>query len=174
MSSYQNHHLLSNLQLWRDRLYNSPRNRFDHYFNDFFDKITSNKKLFSIIQDIKKIHKYELSEIFTILKKPKELFYKKYSKDNLVCLCYYILQYSYERKYTDDLVGWSQNGQNSSTDKIKFGVENFVDPFVNFLFDELDEDNTVLYLFEKYKKRTEWFTRKSLIMNSINNLQNTL
>lgn len=31
-----------------------------------------------------------------------------------------------------------------------------------YLHDRLDKSNAILYLLEKYKKRTEWFTRKQL------------
>lgn len=42
-------------------------------------------------------------------------------------------------------------------------TEVFVDPFVNYLHDRLDEGSNSLALVEKYKRRTEWFHKDDLL-----------
>ena len=41
-------------------------------------------------------------------------------------------------------------------------LEQYISPIINYLHDTLDRSNSIIYLLEKYKKRTEWFTRKNL------------
>jgi len=41
-------------------------------------------------------------------------------------------------------------------------TDNLVRPIVNYLYDRLDKSSSVLFLLEKYKRRTEWFMRDSL------------
>lgn len=41
-------------------------------------------------------------------------------------------------------------------------VENYIAPIVEYLTDKLESSNSVIYLLEKYKKRTEWFTKDNL------------
>lgn len=42
-------------------------------------------------------------------------------------------------------------------------TEVMIDPFVNYLHRQIDEGSNVLYLLEKYKRRTEWFHRDDLL-----------
>lgn len=42
-------------------------------------------------------------------------------------------------------------------------TELMIDPFVNYLHDQIDEGSNVLYLLEKYKRRVEWFHRDELL-----------
>jgi hypothetical protein len=41
--------------------------------------------------------------------------------------------------------------------------KSYVEHFVNYLNDHLEDHNSMLYLLEKYKKRTEWFTKDVLL-----------
>lgn len=54
------------------------------------------------------------------------------------------------------------NGQSMITDYVRAVTEVFVDRFINYLHDRIDEGNNVIYLLEKYKRRTEWFHNKEL------------
>ncbi|WP_417599766.1 hypothetical protein [Owenweeksia hongkongensis] len=42
-------------------------------------------------------------------------------------------------------------------------VDNFIKPLFNYLHDSIDSSGFVLYLLEKYKKRTEWFLKEGLL-----------
>ncbi len=42
-------------------------------------------------------------------------------------------------------------------------TEIMIDPFINYLHDQIDEGSNVLYLLEKYKRRVEWFHRDELL-----------
>jgi hypothetical protein len=41
-------------------------------------------------------------------------------------------------------------------------IEDFISPIIYFLYDKLDESNSTIFLLEKYKRRSEWFTCKDL------------
>ena len=41
-------------------------------------------------------------------------------------------------------------------------TESVVDPFVNFLHDQIDESGNVLYVIERFKLKAEWFGRRAL------------
>ncbi len=55
--------------------------------------------------------------------------------------------------------GWGKG----FTDKLRFFAEHYVDPMITYVHDQLDEENSTLYLLEKYKRRTEWFLAGSLL-----------
>jgi len=42
-------------------------------------------------------------------------------------------------------------------------TEIMIDPFINYLHDQIDEGSNVLYLLEKYKRRVEWFHHDELL-----------
>jgi hypothetical protein len=42
-------------------------------------------------------------------------------------------------------------------------IEQLIAPIVYFLHDRLEKSTSTIYLLEKYKKRTEWFTKLNLI-----------
>jgi hypothetical protein len=42
-----------------------------------------------------------------------------------------------------------------------------VDPLINYLHDRINDGNNVMYIIEKYKKRTEWFD-KAKILDTLN------
>jgi hypothetical protein len=49
------------------------------------------------------------------------------------------------------------------TDMIRTFAENYIDPMVYYIHDQLDGSNSTLYLLEKYKRRTEWFLAGNLL-----------
>jgi hypothetical protein len=54
--------------------------------------------------------------------------------------------------------------QSESDGDIKSDViELYITPMVNYIHDKLDDSNSITYLLEKYKKRTEWFFAKDLL-----------
>lgn len=51
-------------------------------------------------------------------------------------------------------------------------VDNIITPIVYFFHDKLDKSNSIIYLLEKYKMRTEWFTRSELLEKYISATKN--
>ena len=50
-------------------------------------------------------------------------------------------------------------GNDFEESKIRF-LNIYVRPLVEYLMDMIDESNSILYVLEKYKLRTEWFLTK--------------
>ena len=46
--------------------------------------------------------------------------------------------------------------------KLRDLTEAVVDPFVNFLHDQIDDGGNILYLLERFKLKAEWFRREEL------------
>lgn len=63
------------------------------------------------------------------------------------------------------LLMFSSRDFNSTKEHI---VEQVVSPILYFLHDSLDRSSSVIYLLEKYKRRTEWFTFQPLIDQYLN------
>lgn len=161
---YQNHNLRSQLQEFRNRLFKSNFQQVNVNFNFFFDKIHSINKLNSIIKILNV--KYSFTE-----KEIEKIFENYYSKiENLkfeneehhIGLIYGLLSHIRKNGQITNFI-WSIGSGREGNERLQSVFENFVDPFVNYLHDQLDEDNTILYLLEKYKKRTEWFTKNMLL-----------
>lgn len=59
--------------------------------------------------------------------------------------------------------GMLVNNEGNLNAALRDFTEVFVDPFVNYLHDRLDEGSNTLALVEKYKRRTEWFHKDDLL-----------
>ena len=166
---YQNHNLRSNLQEWKNRLFKANYEHANDSFNFFFEKILAEKKLKSIIEILNKKYAYSSEQIsqwienFRTTRKNNVLYE---SEEHRIYLYYNLLKYlRTNSSITKFSKSFAARLSDNSNDLLRNFLENFVDPFVNYLHDHLDDDNTVLYLLEKYKKRTEWFTKKILLEN---------
>ena len=67
-------------------------------------------------------------------------------------------------KYSDNTLGWGQYFSDASNydEILRDLTETVVDPFVNFLHDQIDDAGNVLFLIERFKLKVEWFRRKEL------------
>jgi len=167
---YYNHLLRTNLKEWRNRLYKSDSSDFKDEFIFFFQKINQESCLVSIIEDV--ISEYPLTD------KELDVWFQQYYYDrttyqnNKHKLSYIIhcCQYYYSIKkvpaYPHIFKGQKENEINHSF------LDRMITPIVDYLHDCLDEVNTLLYLLEKYKLRTEWFLKDTLI-EKYNNTSNT-
>ena len=48
-------------------------------------------------------------------------------------------------------------------------TENAVDPLINFLHDRIEEAGNVLFVMERFKRKTEWFSRRDLFQQYVEN-----
>lgn len=157
---YYNHQLRANLQEWKTRLYKTEFVDIDTEFKFFIKKILNEPILISIINDINQ--EYFIDE--NALNKYKEqLSYSQPSyKDERERFSYYwgLCNNLYLKAdhYADYDVFYAKN----YTDGIRYFLERIVTPILNYLHESLDNISYILYILEKYKLRTEWFTKDSL------------
>lgn len=78
-------------------------------------------------------------------------------------VCYELLLTCVEGKKVDPLSYAHEVSTERGFDaSLRDFTEIFVDPFLNYLHDRIDEGGSVLYILEKYKHKVEWFQRGML------------
>jgi len=156
---YYNHLLRSNLQEWRNQLYKSDFNDFSDNFIFFIDKVLKESCLKSILIEIKGNYPLTNKELENWM---EQLYYNKIIYENQKHKISYLIHtvfYFYDKGVAPtyyDFLGSSGPECNQSF------LDRMITPIVNHLHEALDEVNTTLYIIEKYKLRTEWFTNKRL------------
>jgi hypothetical protein len=163
---YYTHNLRANLQEWRNRLYRSTTQNYNNNHNFFMSKLETVPLLKSMIQEAIAVHPLEAA---TLKKFSIDLQYgrKSFTFENeydAASSCYQLINYlTSERKLDpDDIYQNYGYGRTFDEQRTAF-IENFIDPIVTFLHDQIDDANYTLHLLEKYKSRVEWFTRGSLV-----------
>ena len=79
-------------------------------------------------------------------------------------VCYGILKRCASDNNGEEWVRWTRAFSSETNFDAKFRdlTEAVVDPFVNFLHDQIDDGGNILYLLERFKLKTEWFRREEL------------
>lgn len=157
--NYANHNLRTSLQEWKNRLYKAPHNQFGHQLRYFFDNINSNLQIKGILEEITKEHNYT-DEVFNQLVRGAEKTFK--SDSDQAAFTYQFLTFFINKYETYDIHNYTFFSLGDSKDTTNSIIENYISPIIYFLHDILDKSNSTIYLLEKYKKRTEWFTKKEL------------
>lgn len=86
------------------------------------------------------------------------------TEEGRAAVCYGILKKCVDESCRDTTVDWGFEFASGSTfnEALRSFTESVVDPFVNFLHDQIDEGGNVLYQIERFKLMAEWFRRKEL------------
>ena len=79
-------------------------------------------------------------------------------------VCYGILKRCASDNNGEEWVRWTRAFSSETNVDAKFRdlTEAVVDPFVNFLHDQIDDGGNILYLLERFKLKAEWFRREEL------------
>ena len=79
-------------------------------------------------------------------------------------VCYGILKRCASDNNGEEGVRWTRAFSSETNFDAKFRdfTEAVVDPFVNFLHDQIDDGGNILYLLERFKLKAEWFRREEL------------
>lgn len=161
--NYSSHNLRTDLQEWKNRLYRAPSNQFGHQIKYLFNRIEGNIQLAALINDAKL--KYPLAQDY--LDKngeqiPNESNIVFESPQHQASFCFQFLCWFFA-KYKDyelhNYLMFNCGNFDETKDTI---IEDFISPIIYFLHDKLDESNSTIFLLEKYKRRSEWFTCKDL------------
>ncbi|MGF6848295.1 hypothetical protein QFZ51_003530 [Chitinophaga sp. W3I9] len=161
---YTGHSLRSNLQEWRNRLYRSDIFSIENNYRFFWEKVAA----ITAIQGILQQARGEIGIDPDRIEKIKEMGFQNSQaltfesmKQAAVYLYHLHTEHLIKQPGRTVVVNYG-SGRDFSSQLRSFG-ENFVEPILNYLHDQLDEDNSVLYLLEKYKRRTEWFLGAGLL-----------
>lgn len=163
--NYANYNLRTDLQEWKSRLYKASHQQFGQQLKYLFNNIDSSAHLFAIISEAKHNFSYtdeELKERGNQRRGAGNSFFE--SDTEQASFSYQLLKYLFKSLESYNLHSYTIPaiyGRDFEAIKDNI-VDDFVSPILNYLHDRLDKTNATIFLLEKYKKRTEWFTRHKL------------
>ena len=161
--NYSNHNLRTDLQEWKHRLYKTPHSQLGYQLKFFFNNLESSKQLQGLLNEA--ILQNPLDE--ETLERLTNNRYRQpvmdfNSESEHASYCYQFLNYFIQKVGNYNLHNYPLFiSSNFDGTKSKI-IENYISPIIYFLHDKLDKSNSIIYLLEKYKKRTEWFTKQEL------------
>ena len=79
-------------------------------------------------------------------------------------MCLGILRQCADDRFGDQAFFWGQQfgGGNHFDDACNALTESVAGPVINYLHDQIDEDSNVVFILERFKRKTEWFTKDRL------------
>ncbi|MDP4238646.1 MAG: hypothetical protein Q8904_04140 [Bacteroidota bacterium] len=156
---FYNHNLRANIQEWRSRFVRSDFSLSVNNFQFLFDKLQNEGIIKNIFNELVIKYPYSEEKLLDMIKKGID----RYKFENEIehasfnyQLCCWIIDKGKDFRYLLD-VGRDYN------DTLEYFKDNIVSPLLDYIHDQLDKVSHVLYILEKYKLRTEWFTRKDLL-----------
>jgi hypothetical protein len=162
---YYNHNLRTALQEWKNRLYRAPYKEFGNQLKYFTNNLDGEKLLNNILSEACIQYTFQDAEIEEIITKAEHGSYRDFINEiEHAAYCYQKLKYlgrQYGYPTIQNLILFTGDGFDEKKGKV---IEQLVAPIVYFLHDKLEKSNSTIYLLEKYKKRTEWFTKPNLLL----------
>jgi hypothetical protein len=161
---YYNHNLRTSLQEWKGRLCKSTCEQFGHQLKYCLNNVENNKLLFGLINDAATRYPYSKEDLRAMgdseygqpeLSFNNETQHASYS--------YQIIKYYIKEYGAYNLHQLAISRARDCEDAGKYIIEELITPLFYYLHDQLDKSNSIIYLLEKYKRRTEWFTCHDLM-----------
>ena len=151
------------LQERRNRLLKTNFMTFDtelRYFLQFLDENTFTRSML-VTLETKSLVDYE--QWASELSGKREVQFPE-NEEGRAMVCYCILKRCVDEEHSDKAWDWGLKfGSETKFDAmLRAFSDAVVDPFVNFLYDQIDDGGNVLYQIERFKLKAEWFRRKEL------------
>lgn len=161
--NYTNHALRTNIQEWKNRLYRSTYKQFGHQLQFFFSSIEKSNHLSALISEAVSCYPQTEAQLETITDKiEKHSDFKFSSEIEQAAICFQLLKYFAKELGSFNVHESMIFGYNDFEATKSEIIDNYIAPITNYFHDKLDKSNSTIFLLEKYKKRTEWFTKKEL------------
>jgi len=164
--NYSNHNLRTDLQEWKNRLYRAPYAQFGNQLKYLLNNLDNNHQINGILKEVIIKHKYTDEELNKILEQRRRgIDIEFQSEAHQTAFSYQFLKFVIKEAGNHNihnLIFFQKRDFEGTKASI---VEDFISPIIYYLHDRLDKSNSIIYLLEKYKKRTEWFTKKELFNN---------
>jgi hypothetical protein len=162
---YQNHNLRTQLQEWKNRLSKAKFEQFGNNLMYFFNNVRSDKLLSGLMTEA--IRKYPFS-YEEYKEKEDEVdrgnFTQIFENEmHHAAFMYQLALYMQQDMGNYNLHMQYMFQQGKFEDTKESVIQELISPILYYLHDALDRSSSTLYLLEKYKRRTEWFTYATLI-----------
>lgn len=161
---YYNHNLRTNLQEWKNRLYRAPYEQFGHQIKYFSNNLDGEKIIVSLLKEACIQYAFSDDKIEEYIKHSESGGDISFDNETEhAAYCYQKLKYlgqKYGYSKIQNLMIYIGQGFDETRGNI---VEQLVAPIVYFVHDKIEKSSSTIYLLEKYKKRTEWFTKDELM-----------
>ena len=151
------------LQERRNRLHKTDYRTYDtelRYFLRFLDENTYTRSLLVTLDANPHV---SFEQWVSNLSRVRHVQFPE-TEEGRAKVCYSILKSCVNEKYSENALSWGQyfSGASDYDSVLRVLTEAVVDPFVNFLHDQIDDAGNVLFLIERFKLKVEWFRRKEL------------
>lgn len=157
---YYNHQLRTNLQEWKNQLYKSNHNDFADDLMFFYNKVNQESSLKIVLDNIINVYPLTDEELDDWM---NQLYYNQIIYENEKHrLSYFIHMFYYFAKRHDSPANYIIFQNSKINENIREFLDRIITPIVNYLHESLDNVSYLLYILEKYKLRTEWFTKDTL------------
>ena len=161
--NYSNHNLRTDLQEWKNRIYRAPYAQFSNQLKYLIDNLDKNIQIQGLIKEACIKHPYSNEQLEHITEQRQmgsEMVFD--NETHQTAFCYQLVKYLIQELGNYNLHNLMMfQGRDFDATKGKI-IEDCLSPIIYYLHDRLDKSNSTIYLLEKYKKRTEWFTKKLL------------
>ncbi|WP_034891665.1 hypothetical protein [Gillisia sp. Hel_I_29] len=161
---YYNKNLVQNISNWYSRVQNSTLDNFQFDLKFLLKNIEDNATIKGVISE--SVKKYFLNEK-ELKRLDEDLQFDFYeigmdSLEHRAAICYQLTKFmANEYKFQiNTLTHFNFGDYQQTQDRI---CSDLILPFIQFIIDSLENSNSIVYLLEKYKKRTEWFTSEKLL-----------
>lgn len=160
--NYASHNLRTQLQEWRNRLRRASFEQFGHQLKFLINNIENTQQFFALLEDALKKWTFDEKSLEKALDSERYYPEEFESLEHQAAYNYQIIR----------IINIKCEGYTKVTRYLFWGrmpkeipqlIDDFLTPIIDFLHERLDKSNSITYLLEKYKKRTEWFTRKDLL-----------
>lgn len=161
--NYANHNLRTNLQEWKNRLYRSTYEQFGFQLKYLLSNLDNNLQIHALINDSIKEYHFSQEDFNSRISsyRSHELTFENETHQS--AYCYQFLKYFIEKTGNYNVHNNTFfRGRDFDDTKTKI-IEEYISPIIYYLHDKLEKLNSTIYLLEKYKKRTEWFTQNSIL-----------
>lgn len=160
---YTKFNLSDNLKEWRNRLYNVPQTQLNRQLDSFISKLENepliNASLLELLNKADLLPRHPMDRCRNAIMGNLlfSLFENQRFEDDSERAIYHYCLLKVVQELNAEISRIPALTPHPIHEVSKFFVENYVDPLVHYLSDQLTEGSVILYLLEKYKKKCEWF-----------------
>lgn len=158
---YYNHNLRTNLQEWKNRLSRASWEQFGHQLKYLLQNIEGNKLIKGLIHEAIIEYPYDKTKIGEVVDDLRDIQFK--NQTDHASFCYQLMHFLIESVGHYDFHQLTIFQSGSFEENKEEVISQTITPIFYYLHDKLDKSNSTIYLLEKYKRRTEWFTKLDLL-----------